>query len=372
MLRHMKARFMATQVSVNLILLPGPVSISATVQQAFVASPVSHRSRDFIETLNDTKQALCRLTQARATEILVGTGTLANDVIASQLSLQSGPGLILSNGEFGERLLDHAHRSGLTFKSQQQPWGKVFEEASIREMVKAQRPAWLWATHCETSTGMLNDIEMLKAICREYDIRLCLDCISSIGTTALDLRGVHLASASSNKGLGAYPGLAIVFYEPPISPAPQKLPRYLDLGLYAAGAGTPFTHSSNLVSALNVAVAESGGHTYRANEKLSMWLREELQMAGFQLVVPPEYSSPAITTLALPPRVSSVQVGEKLENKGYWLSYRSDYLIQRNWIQICTMTACDIEPMQPLPGLLQQLCSDARPHQLSAIITNAK
>jgi len=43
------------------------------------------------------------LTGARNTEMVLGSGTLANDVVAAQLSLERGPGLILSNGEFGER-----------------------------------------------------------------------------------------------------------------------------------------------------------------------------------------------------------------------------------------------------------------------------
>ena len=35
---------------------------------------------------------------------------MANDAIAGQLSLISGTGLVLSNGEFGNRLIDHATR----------------------------------------------------------------------------------------------------------------------------------------------------------------------------------------------------------------------------------------------------------------------
>ena len=42
---------------------------------------------------------------------------------------------------------------------------------------------------------------------------------------------VYLASGSSGKGLRAYPGLSMVFYHHDVPAAPEKLPRYLDLGL---------------------------------------------------------------------------------------------------------------------------------------------
>ena len=61
----------------------------------------------------DTKRRLCEITDAPNVEILLGSGTLANDMVAAQLSVHSEPGLILSNGEFGDRLIDHARRFGL-------------------------------------------------------------------------------------------------------------------------------------------------------------------------------------------------------------------------------------------------------------------
>src|ERR1041385_7458953 len=68
------------------------------------------------------------------------------------------------------------------------------------------------------------------------------------------LHGVYLASCVSGKGLAAFPGLSMVFYNHKLIPAPKALPRYLDLGLYAANDGVPFTHSSNMLNALQAAL----------------------------------------------------------------------------------------------------------------------
>src|ERR1044072_8267060 len=95
---------------------------------------------------------------------------------------------------------------------------------------------------------------MLKELCAARGVKLCLDCISLIGTVPVDLRGVYLASCVSGKGLAGFPGLSMVFYHYEIGPQPGRSPRYLDLRGYAAQNGTPFTHSSNLLAALQAAL----------------------------------------------------------------------------------------------------------------------
>src|SRR5206468_2849276 len=108
--------------------------------------------------------ALCALVNARHVQIMTGSGTLANDVVAGQLSLESARGLILSNGEFGERLLDHARRADLDFATLQLPWGGAFTPDQIESVLDSEPEiGWLWAVHCETSTGVLNDLNALKA-----------------------------------------------------------------------------------------------------------------------------------------------------------------------------------------------------------------
>ena len=129
------------------------------------------------------------------------------------------------------------------------------DQAAVRAFFEQRdRPAWLWCAHCETSSGVLQDIDRLKALCSEFQVKLCLDCISSIGTMPVDLTGVYLASCASGKGLRAYPGCSMVFYHHDLPVGNQCLPRYLDLGLYTGCGGVPFTHSSNLVTALHASL----------------------------------------------------------------------------------------------------------------------
>jgi aspartate aminotransferase-like enzyme len=351
----------------NVALLPGPVAISQPVRQAFSGAPLSHRSKTFMEDFAETRQLLCRLVGTRHAQILLGSGTLANDVVAGQLSLIAGSGLVLSNGEFGNRLIDHATRFRLRFKTLRAEWGNAFDPEHFRQALKENRDLdWLWAVHCETSSGILNDIELLQELCAPRGIRVCLDCISSIGTIPVDLSEVFLATGVSGKGLAAFPGLSVVFYNHEVVPAQHALPRYLDLALYSENEGVPFTTSSNLLYALRATLQNFDPKRFEAIGAVSSWLRSELARAGFQLVGIPSPTSPAVTTIALPETISSEWVGRKLNEAGYQLSYRSRYLRMRNWIQICLMGEVDQESLVQLIALLARLCAAAGTQERTA------
>jgi len=336
-------------------LLPGPVSVSADTERAMSGTPVSHRSEEFTEDLVCVKRILTSITGAKHTAVLMGSGTLANDAVSARLSLAEGKGLILSNGEFGERLMDHARRWGLSFAAIEKEWGEGFRRREV-ESALSRNPgtSWLWAVHSETSTGVLNDAGMLGGICGGRGIGLCLDCISSLGTVPLGLSGVYMATGVSGKGLRSYPGLSFVFYNHDIASRPDKLPRYLDLGLHAESSGTPFTLSSNLVRALRSSIENFPGVTrYAELRKRSDWLRERLSDAGYDIVAEKGQESPAVITIPLPERLDSRVLGMKLERSGYYLNWRSGYLLERNWIQIALMGDCTEEMMTPLIELLR-------------------
>ncbi|MCI0482808.1 MAG: GNAT family N-acetyltransferase, partial [Candidatus Dadabacteria bacterium] len=190
-------------------LLPGPVDVSPDTERAMSGTPVSHRTEEFNEDLSRVKELLSSITGAKHTAVMMGSGTLANDAVAAQLSLAEGKGLILSNGEFGERLIDHARRWGLPFDTVEKEWGEGFRRHEVGDAISRDPgTSWLWAVHSETSTGVLNDAGALGEVCAERGVSLCLDCISSLGTVPLDLTGVFMATGASGKGLRSYPGLS--------------------------------------------------------------------------------------------------------------------------------------------------------------------
>ena len=156
---------------------------------------------------------------------------------------------------------------------------------------------------------------------------------------------------------GRFPGWAwffiITIWRPPRGP----VPRYLDLGLYARNEGIAFTHSSNLVNALYAAVKRvdwAGRFSELAG--VAAWLRPKLRELGFQLVGSDTETSPAVYTLALPEQFNSARVGAQLNEAGFLLSYNSEYLRGRNWIQICLMGEFEHAKLTPLLNHLNRIC----------------
>ncbi len=145
--------------------LPGPVTVRREVRRAFEQAPESHRGDSFKKDFQSTKQILCELVRAKNVELFMGSGTLANDIIAAQLSLLGGRGLILSNGEFGDRLIDQATRMSLDFDTLKFDWGEPIDVGAVRDKLSGSGKtaySWLWCAHCETSTGLMVALDALK------------------------------------------------------------------------------------------------------------------------------------------------------------------------------------------------------------------
>jgi aspartate aminotransferase-like enzyme/GNAT superfamily N-acetyltransferase len=341
----------------ELNFLPGPVTLAPEVRAAFARPPTSHRGKSFLSSLAEVRAALCRLTGAREVQVLVGSGSLANEVVAAQLSLYETTGLVLSNGEFGERLAANARRARLRFDWLRLPWGECFDLEQVEHFAeRLPRGGWLWCVHHETSTGILNPFEELKALCARLGLNLCADCISSIGALPVDLRGVHLATTASGKGLGSYPGLSMVFHDYSPRPEPERLPAYLDLGHWASHQSVPHTHSSNLVYALVEAVRRATPERMERIRTNAAWLRNEIRALGLTLLAPEAVASPGIVTIVLDRNMSSAEIGEELEMRGFWLSYRSNYLLEKNWIQIALLGDPSRASLEKVLTVLRVVC----------------
>lgn len=332
--------------------LPGPVDLHPRILEALASPALSHRDAAFVKALRRTKKMLCRLTLAQHAEIMVGSGTLANDVVAAQLGALQGPGLVLSNGEFGERLADHASRAGLRFEVERLDWGRVFDVLTLDRVFAAHRDiAWCWMVHHETSTGVLNFLAHATRSCNARGVKLAVDCVSSVGLVPLDLSAVHLATTVSGKALASAPGLSMVFHRD--EPERARTPRYLDLALYATAEGVPFTMPSQQLAALRIAVERAQQLDFERVRALSSRVRQALRALGARLVARDEDAAPGIVTFVPPDGRNAASLGETLASAGFALSYRSAYLRERNWIQIALMGECGEEKVQ---RLLQAIC----------------
>lgn len=333
--------------------LSGPVMISPKVSKAFAQAAISHRSSEFSKLVEEVQSKLKIITKAKYSTLMMGSGSLANEVIAANLStLENEFGLIISNGEFGERLINQATRHNLNFHSIKKNWGEVFDYHEIAEILLKKKIDWIWFVHCETSTGMMNDLEQILEITEKTNVKVCVDCVSSIGVYQIDLSKVYLASASSNKGLESFAGIAIVLHNH--QPEPQNsIAKYLDIGFYQAKNNIPFTFSSNLLKALNASLELILQKNKTAKiQKLNDDLVKFLGQQKIKIVASEKVKSCAITTIEFDQAQQSEKLGKFLESQGILVHYQNSYLKERNWLQIAFFSSSikvyDLEKLKNL------------------------
>jgi aspartate aminotransferase-like enzyme len=322
-------------------LLPGPVQISRRVRRAFEQAPLSHRSSSMVKVFNDVRRTLSELAGGIPVALMTGSGTLANDAVAACLRARFGdtPGLVLVNGEFGERLVRQARAAGLRFSVLEWSWGEAWDFERIAAELEGVR--WVWCVHLETSTGQLNDLHRLSWLCEQREIALAADCVSSLGAVSVEECRLALASGVSGKALGAYAGLAMVFADETMlrETSFDGVPTTFHLANNIASREPMFTVASPPLRALHQALdenyrdAQSRSRRYAHYCSLARWVRGELRGRGMVPLVDDETAAPVICTFAL----GHAEVARRCSEAGFQIAHESKYLTERGWGQISVM-----------------------------------
>jgi len=346
-------------------LLPGPVATETAVRDAFREAPIYHRGPEFIARFEQVRWQLANLTNAQGVALLNGSGTLANEAVAATLAAEAqsrGRGLILVNGEFGQRLACQATRFGLNPRVLNWPWGQAWDLDAI-DAALGEEPAgsWVWGVHLESSTGVLNDLSGLARRAKAHGQRVCMDCISSLGAVPIDLRDVHLATGATGKSLGSYAGIAIVFAAAERLPRTEstRLPSYFDIGAALAARGPRFTFPSPLLRALQAALAgyatpELAHRRYERYAALGTYVRRQLREVGLEPLAEECVACPVVTTFAPPAGETAEAFVGRCKSWGFLIGGQSGYLAERQLVQIATMGAVAREDFAPLFGHLSR------------------
>ncbi|ACA39503.1 aminotransferase class V-fold PLP-dependent enzyme [Lysinibacillus sphaericus] len=304
---------------------PGPVKQLETIGY----TNLSHRSLNFKAIYERVQQQLLHLANTKHVGIIVGTGTLANEVMLAQLHAQQlGKGLILTNGEFGERLRKQAVRWSLDFDAAEQQWGTIFDYEKIASLLENGAYQWMLVVHGETSTGTCNDLESLGHLAKCYNVKLCVDSISTFGAMPFSLQDCYLATAVSGKAIGAMSGLAFVFSQY-LAQSTTTLPAYLDLANYHQGA-IPFTLPAVLLGNLDESLQAYPVRYAQLQQRFEALL--QLPYMHFQL---PTTQYPMLITIQLPETLSNLHIDLALN--GLLAHGDSPYLRQRGFLQFAVI-----------------------------------
>ncbi len=194
------------------LLAPGPTPIPPEILQAMAQPIIHHRTPEYEALFADVRRDLRLLFQCK-NEVLVfaasGTGAMEGAVVNT---LSPGDQVaVIRGGKFGERWAEMCEAHGVRVLSVDVPYGKSVNPAAVGEALKsAPAVKAVFATHSETSTGAMHDVQSLAAIVRETPAILIVDAITSLGVMDLpmDAWGVDIVVAGSQKALMLPPGLA--------------------------------------------------------------------------------------------------------------------------------------------------------------------
>ena len=351
-------------------LLPGPVALSAGVRLALQQPPLYHRDLEFVKLFEKVREQLGSLVGGRDVALFLGSGTLANEVVAATLAATatSGSGLILDNGAFGNRLVSQASRFGLRPRVLTWPWGSPWDLDQIAAALDTE-PAgsWVWGVHHESSTGVLNDLPTLVRLARSRNLRVCADCVSSIGAVPLDLSEVYLASGTSGKALGSCSGIALVFagIKDLHERDAARVPSYLDLAATLAEAGPRFTFPSAPLCGLAAALMEyntavRAAARYESYAEVGRYVRRQLRSIGLAPLAPEFCAAPTISTFTPWDGWTSAAFVDFCRSAGYLVAGQSAYLTERRLVQIANMGTITRESCAPLFEHLERAASSRR------------
>lgn len=299
------------------LLTPGPLTTTDTVKREMLFDHCTWDD-DYKEITQNIRAELLALGHCSAEDYTVvlmqGSGTFG---VESALTSSVGAGermLICSNGAYGLRMVDMAKHAGLDFVHYAEPFDCQPSAQRVAEYLAAD-PAitHVIMVHCETTSGILNNIEAVARVAKAAGKTFLVDAMSSFGGIEIDLPalGIDFLISSANKCIQGVPGFSFILCRRAALEQCRGKARSLSLDLYDQWLGLEdggkwrYTSPTHTVLAFAKAIeelkAEGGVAARQARyEENNRRLIARLAGLGFAPYVAAEQQSPIITTFLYP------------------------------------------------------------------------
>lgn len=296
----------------TILRIPGPTPIPPTVEQALSRPMIGHRSGEFSELFAETAERLKLVFQTEQdVAILAGTGTAGLEAAVANTVSPGDTVLVCTAGNFGERFIKIVKSYGGRVLVLEAPWGeRIAPDAVRRELEQHPEIKVVFATHCETSTGVLHDIEGIAKAVRETEALLVVDAVSSLGATDLpmDRWGVDIVVTGSQKAFMLPPGLCFLALSERAWQVVEQneSPRfYFDLRSYRkklAERTTPYTPAVSLIfglaEVLNLIEQEGLQQVFTRHLLMRDMVRAAGRALGLPLFCSDEAGAPTVTSFS--------------------------------------------------------------------------
>jgi aspartate aminotransferase-like enzyme len=314
------------------LMTAGPTPIPPAVSQVMAEPVLYHRAPAFVKVYERVLSRLEHVFQT-SNDVLAfaasGSGALESAVANL---VRPGVGVLAcAAGKFGERWIELCEAYGATVTTYAPPWGARLDAAEIdRRLTEDTGIEVVFATHSETSTGIVHDVRAIAEVVRRHDRLLVVDAVSGIGAAELrqDAWGIDVVVAGSQKALMCPPGLAFA------SVSGRALDYaaehgggryYFDWTRTAKGQrkdppDSPFTPAVTLFSALDVALdlieREGLEDVWARHDLLARATRAGVAGLGLDLFGDPDERSTVVTAFELPADIDGGKMPGVLRRMG--------------------------------------------------------
>jgi 2-aminoethylphosphonate-pyruvate transaminase len=350
-----------------LLLIPGPVSVCEAVHQAMLEDH-SAGEPEMIVALREARSYLTQLGNATGwgTAIpLPGSATYANEAVIETFVPRDGRLLVHANGVYGDWLVTMCRRMDMPHVVLRTPPTRPPSAEEFQEILAVERDVThVMMVHVETSSGLINPIEMVADICSAYGKALLIDAVASFGALPIDMKKYRIEAivASSNKCIEGPPGLAWVVCDRAALERCAGNPRSLSLDLWhqhetVEGTGcfrfTPPTHALRGTYAALQIHREEGGSAARLRRYQASWRRivDDMRELGFESLLADDHAAPIVATFYEP------------HDENYDFGRMSDGMAARGFIMVPGRLA--------VPGTFRIGCIGALTEQAVSLVTRS-
>jgi alanine-glyoxylate transaminase/serine-glyoxylate transaminase/serine-pyruvate transaminase len=313
----------------RLLLGPGPSDVHPRVLCAMATPLVGHLDPYFLEVMAHVQDMLRQTfrTANRLTFPVSATGMAGMETCFVNLLEPGDRVVVCANGFFGQRMIDVAGRTGAAVTVLEKPWGDVFDLERIRGVLQKVRPKVLSIVHAETSTGALQPLDGVGALCHEFNTLLLVDTVTSLGCVPLEVDQwqIDAVYSCSQKGLSCPPGLSPISFSPraveAIGHRKTKVQSwYLDLSLvqrywgddHAYHHTAPITMAYALREGLRLVLEEGLETRWARHQRNHQALKAGLLALGLTYTAVERHHLPQLNAVRIPAGVDDAAVRKQL------------------------------------------------------------
>lgn len=299
------------------LLTPGPLTTTETIKKEMMTDHCTWDGeyKDITQTIRKTLLELAHVSEEQYTVVLMqGSGTFGVESVLTSAVGKKGKLLIAANGAYGERMEDIAKHAGLQYKILNFHYNETPDaEVIAKEIENDPAITHVSMVHCETTSGILNDIEVVAKKVKELGRVFIVDAMSSFGGVDIEVEklGIDYIISSANKCIQGVPGFSFIICQKDELAKCEGQAVSLSLDLFdqwkemGKDGKWRFTSPTHVVLAFAKALEElkeEGGiparnKRYSDNNQLLIQKMNEL---GFRSYIDRTHQSPIITTFFYP------------------------------------------------------------------------